>query len=183
MTEIKFDDIQEGSNQAEKNATKMITRRDLLKGSLVLGTFAIGSTFITVPNTAWALEVKNLKPATMATLVQMAKDIYPHNHVPTEYYVTAVKGYDTAQNAAMIEKGIAELNKAAGGNYLSLGWEKERVAVLTSIEDGAFFQTIRGGLVTGFYNQKEVWPLFGYEGESYSKGGYLSRGFDDIKWL
>jgi hypothetical protein len=28
-----------------------------------------------------------------------------------------------------------------------------------------------------------VWPAFGYEGESASKGGYISRGFDDITWL
>jgi len=47
----------------------------------------------------------------------------------------------------------------------------------------AFFQTVRGGLVVSLYNQKEVWPLFGYEGESYSKGGYIDRGFDDIAWL
>ncbi|TIM17407.1 MAG: gluconate 2-dehydrogenase subunit 3 family protein, partial [Mesorhizobium sp.] len=46
-----------------------------------------------------------------------------------------------------------------------------------------FFQAIRGGLVVSLYNQKEVWPIFGYEGESYSKGGYIARGFDDIEWL
>jgi hypothetical protein len=28
-----------------------------------------------------------------------------------------------------------------------------------------------------------VWPIFGYEGESYSKGGYIKRGFDDIDWI
>ena len=50
-------------------------------------------------------------------------------------------------------------------------------------ESSCFFQTVRSGLVTGFYNQKEVWPLFGYEGESFSKGGYIDRGFDDIAWL
>jgi hypothetical protein len=25
--------------------------------------------------------------------------------------------------------------------------------------------------------------LFGYEGESYTKGGYINRGFDDITWI
>jgi hypothetical protein len=42
---------------------------------------------------------------------------------------------------------------------------------------------VRGNLVTGIYNNKEVWPLFGYEGESASKGGYIHRGFDDVAWL
>ena len=45
------------------------------------------------------------------------------------------------------------------------------------------FETIRSGLVTSLYNQKEIWPIFGYEGESFSKGGYIRRGFDDITWL
>jgi hypothetical protein len=68
-------------------------------------------------------------------------------------------------------------------SYLDIGWERDRVDVLRSIEDEPFFQQIRGGLVTGLYNQKEVWPLFGYEGESFTKGGYIDRGFNDINWL
>ncbi|MDA4634724.1 Twin-arginine translocation pathway signal, partial [Escherichia coli] len=66
---------------------------------------------------------------------------------------------------------------------LGLDWEEHRLKLLRQIEDTPFFQTIRGGLVTGIYNQKELWPLFGYEGESYSKGGYIARGFSDIEWL
>ena len=59
----------------------------------------------------------------------------------------------------------------------------DRVAILRSVQDTPFFQTVRGGLVTGLYNQKEIWPIFGYEGESYSRGGYINRGFDNIDWL
>jgi hypothetical protein len=33
------------------------------------------------------------------------------------------------------------------------------------------------------YNQKEVWPKFGYEGSSAEHGGYIKRGFADIDWL
>ena len=84
----------------------------------------------------------------------------------------------------MIENGIADLNAKAGdGGYLGLGWEDQRVKVLQQIENTPFFQTVRGGLVVGLYNQKEIWPIFGYEGESYSKGGYIERGFNDIEWL
>ena len=57
------------------------------------------------------------------------------------------------------------------------------MALLHQIESGGFFQAVRAGLVVGLYNQKEVWPIFGYEGESFSKGGYMDRGFDDIAWL
>jgi hypothetical protein len=123
----------------------------------------------------------------MATLVQMARDIYPHDRIQDQFYVVAVKGYDTAEQAPMVEAGVAALDAVARGkgfdSYLAAGWEDDRVEMLKAMEESDFFQAIRGGLVTGLYNQKEVWPLFGYEGESYSQGGYIDRGFNDIDWL
>ena len=165
-----------------------LTRRDLLARVVTIGTaFAIGGNFIAAPDAAWALETSNVKPETMATLARMARDIYPHDRIPDQYYVVAVKGYDTAEDAAEIEAGIAALNAAAQGidhpSYDAISWEADRTALLVGMQDTPFFQRIRGGLVTGLYNQKEVWPYFGYEGESFSKGGYISRGFDDIAWL
>jgi len=165
-----------------------LSRRALLSRSAAAGaTLVIGAGFVAAPDAAWALETTALKPETMATLIQMARDIYPHDHVATEFYAIAVKGHDTAEAAPAIEAGIAALNAAAVGqghaSYLAAGWEDQRVAVLRAIEASPFFQQIRGGLVTGLYNQKAVWPLFGYEGESFSKGGYIDRGFDDINWL
>ncbi len=167
---------------------KGLTRRELLSRSIAAGaTFVVGAGYVASTDAAWALETTALKPKTMATLIQMARDIYPHDHVADEYYAIAVKGYDSAETAPAVEAGIATLNAAAAGkgfaDYLSMGWERDRVDILRSIEDSAFFQQVRGGLVTGLYNQKAVWPLFGYEGESFSKGGYINRGFDDINWL
>jgi hypothetical protein len=173
---------------SHQHARGGLTRRQLLARSVALSaSFVAGAGFIAAPDAAWALETTALKPETMATLVQMARDIYPHDHVADEFYVAAVKGYDTAETAPEIEAGIAALNSAAAGkghaSYLAAGWERDRVDLLRGMEDSAFFQKIRGGLVTGLYNQKEVWPLFGYEGESFSQGGYIERGFNDINWL
>lgn len=167
---------------------KGLTRRELLSRATAAGaTFVVGSGFMAANNAAWATELTALKPETFATLVQMARDIYPHDHVGDEYYVAAVKGYDTADAAGGIEAGIAGLNAAAEGkgfsSYLDTGWERDRVDILRGMENSAFFQQIRGGLVTGLYNQKAVWSLFGYEGESFSQGGYIDRGFNDINWL
>ncbi|WP_350333468.1 Twin-arginine translocation pathway signal [Coralliovum pocilloporae] len=165
-----------------------LTRRALLSRSVAMGALlVVGNGFVAANTAAWALEVSHLKPETMATLIQMARDIYPHDHVGDEFYATAVKGYDTAEQAATVEAGIAALNAAAVGagfsSYLGTGWERDRVDLLRGMENSPFFQMVRGGLVTGLYNQKAVWPLFGYEGESYTKGGYIDRGFDDINWL
>ncbi|WP_309666531.1 Twin-arginine translocation pathway signal [Tabrizicola sp.] len=165
-----------------------LTRRALLGRAVAAGALTVtGIGFIAAPDAAWALEVTAITPEQMATLVQMARDIYPHDRIADEFYAIAVKGYDTAEQAAEIGAGVAALDAAAQGkghaNYLSIGWESDRVALLRGMESSPFFQKIRGGLVTGLYNQKAVWPLFGYEGESFSQGGYIARGFDDIAWL
>ena len=165
-----------------------MTRRELLTRSAVLSAaFVVGPGFVAGSSAAWAMDVKHIKPGTMATLIQMARDIYPHDHVADEFYAAAVKGYDNADQAAFVEEGIAALDAAAVGagnpSYLGTGWERDRVDILRGMDSSPFFQTIRGGLITGLYNQKAVWPLFGYEGESYSKGGYIDRGFDDINWI
>jgi hypothetical protein len=165
-----------------------LTRRALLSRAVAAGALCVtGAGFIAAPDAAWALEVTTISEHEMATLLQMARDIYPHDRLVDRYYVAAVKGYDAEDKKQMVADGIAALDAAAQAaghaDYASIGWEEDRVKLLRAMEDTPFFQTVRGGLVTGLYNQKEVWPLFGYEGESYSKGGYVSRGFDDIDWL
>lgn len=138
---------------------------------------------------AWALDVKGVKPETMKTLILIARDIYPHDKVADRFYAIAMKGYDekAAGNAEMkaeIEGFVAALDGAAGaGGYVGLPWEADRVAILKGQSANPTFETIRSGLIASLYNQKEVWPIFGYEGESFSKGGYIDRGFDDISWL
>ena len=167
---------------------RSLSRRELLsRGAALSAAFVVGAGYVTGASQAWAAEVQHLKPETMATLIQMARDIYPHDHVGDQYYAAAMKGYDAAEKADMVESGIAALNAAAAGagyaSYLAVGWEQDRVDILRGMEKSAFFQTVRGGLVTGLYNQKAVWPLFGYEGESFSKGGYINNGFNDVDWV
>jgi len=175
-----------------------ISRRDLLKRGgagaalVVLGNSVFGA------NYAWALETSALKPDTMATLIKLARDIYPHDKLADRFYAIAVKGHEAKAakdkaHLALIEEGVADLDKraaaktgtgpATGNSYRDLPWEEERLAILHEVDETPFFQAVRGDLVVSLYNQKELWPLFGYEGESYSKGGYIERGFDDIEWL
>ena len=170
-----------------------ISRRELLKRSAAIGgSLVVGTGFIAGSSASWAMELKSLSPDTMATLVQMARDIYPHDSMGDELYAAAVKAHDekAAEDASyktMLEAGVESLNAAANqmghATYLATGWEAERTTILKTIESDAFFKTIQGGLVVGLYNQEAVWALLGYEGSSYEKGGYLNRGFDDITWL
>ncbi|KPL52551.1 Twin-arginine translocation pathway signal [Prosthecomicrobium hirschii] len=170
---------------------KGLSRRNfLLTGTAAAIVVKGGAIFC--PTEAWALEAQALKPTTLRTLIRMARDIYPHDRLADRFYAVAVKGFDTdaARDAgakALVEEGIAGLDakaKAAHGvGYADVGWEADRVAILKGMEKDSFFQKVRGTLVVSLYNQKEVWPLFGYEGESASKGGYINRGFNDIAWL
>jgi len=167
-----------------------ISRRSLLKTAgvtlVVAGVTPVG--VVLGRNDAWAATAEALAPETFATLVQMSRDIYPHEKLEDEVYAAAVSSLDSAAKAdaslkAMLEAGVAELDEAAGSGYRMVESADERLAILDGIETGGFFQKVRSNLVTGVYNNHEAWALFGYEGESASKGGYINRGFDDIDWL
>ena len=176
----------------DHRAEMALDRRKFLAGTTAATAIFVSGSAIIHSGEAWGLEATALKPDTMLTLVKLARDIYPHDRLADRFYALAVKGHDAKaakddKVKAMLEDGIAALDasakKAYGASYAATGWEGQRVKLLEAIETTAFFQTIRGGLVTGLYNQKEIWPLFGYEGESASKGGYVNRGFNDIAWL
>lgn len=168
-----------------------VSRRMFLATSAASAIMISGNAIIK-PTEAWGYEVKALKPETMRSLVQMARDIYPHDQLADRYYVLAVKVQDEkatgdAELKGLIEDGVAKLNTLArsknGVDYVDVPWEADRTAILRDMQTDLFFQKIRAGLVTGLYNNKEVWPVFGYEGESASKGGYIHRGFNDLDWL
>jgi hypothetical protein len=173
------------------HASAPVSRRHFLQRS-ALGAAAIAITpagALLNASEAWALDVKGLKPETMKTLISVARDVYPHDKVPDRFYAVAMKSYDTsaasdAAAKAKTEAFVAALDAEAGpGGYLGKSWEAERVAILRAHAADPMFEAIRGGLVVSLYNNEDVWPIFGYEGESYSKGGYLERGFNDLDWL
>jgi hypothetical protein len=165
-----------------------VSRRDMLKSGS-----AVVAAATTMPlSIAKAAEPATLSKASFATLVKMARDVYPHDKIADKYYAAVIEGLDQAakDDAALktlLEDGVAQLNeKAAGlkhGNYDGVSSEEERVAILKEIETTPFFQKVRGTMITGLYNNQELWPHFGYEGSSADKGGYINRGFDDIDWL
>jgi hypothetical protein len=149
------------------------------------------STGVTIAD-AWADEGTALAPATLKTLVKVARDIYPHDFLADSYYITAIKPWDdkAAKDPAvkvMINDGVGRLDQDAQDRhkvpYAEVAWEVDRVVLLQRIEQTDFFNKIRGDLVASLYNQKELWPKFGYEGSSAEHGGYIKRGFADIDWL
>lgn len=168
-------------------------RRVFLKGAATtVPAVAIATSTGLGVSDAWAEDATTLTPATLKTLMKMARDIYPHDFLGDSYYITAVKPWDgkAAKDPAMkslINDGVARLDQEANDRhkvpYVQVAWENDRVALLQRIEQSEFFQKVRGDLIVSLYNQKEVWPKFGYEGSSAEHGGYINRGFADIDWL
>jgi len=69
------------------------------------------------------------------------------------------------------------------GPQFAAAKEPQRVRALQAIEATAFFQTMRVKTVSVLYATPMAYAHFGYEGEAFSKGGYLFRGFNDLRWL
>lgn len=172
-----------------------LSRRGFLKGSGLasIGITVLGaSTLLTSSTEAFSQSFTALGPDAGKVLLVMARDIFPHDKLAEKYYMHAIEPYDVAATKdpalkKLLTDGIALLNassqKMMGKSYTAIPDEPSRVAVLKSIESTSFFQKIRGDLVTGLYNNKEVFTLLGYEGSSWEKGGYVNRGFNDIDWL
>ena len=178
--------------QAKNAASGGLSRRDFLAKGSAAALLTLTATAVICPTEGWGLAVKGVKPETMRTLIHMARDIYPHDKLGDRIYALALKGLDgaAAKDGAtrdMLEEGVRKLNAtselAHQTSFDKVAWEDQRLKLLRQIEPSPFFQKIRSTLVTGIYNNREVWTKLGYEGPSAEKGGYIKRGFDDIDWL
>lgn len=167
-----------------------LTRRSFLKGSAILtGMLASGSILATLaPSRVWALELKQLNQLQADTILAMAKALYPHKDLPDAVYALLVKDIDaSAQEAAgaeLVKAGVEKLNAAAGSDFAKLSLEKQTDILKAMEKEGnPFFRKVRGQGVTSLYDNDMAYKYFGYEGEVFSRGGYLKNGFDDLKWL
>jgi len=59
----------------------------------------------------------------------------------------------------------------------------KKLAIVKGLEGSTFFSTVRGQCVTSVYNNDMAFAAFGFPGSAWEKGGYITRGFQDLKWL
>jgi len=112
-----------------------------------------------------------------------ARTIAPHDKLEDAAYAMVVRALDSAaaRDEALhgqLQEGIAEL----GADFASAA-ESARVEALKRVESHPFFQTLRTNTLQVLYATPMAYAYFGYEGEAFSKGGYLFRGFNDLRWL
>jgi len=170
---------------APSDSLQSAERRIFVRGMGVLtGMIALGSPLAALlPSRVWAVELRVLSSAEAAALLAMIRAIAPHDTLDAAAYALVVSAVDadgaaTTQAGADLKAGIASL-----GDGFAVLPEGARVERLRHIESGAFFQSVRLKTLLVLYNNPIAWAHFGFQGESFSKGGYLLRGFNDLKWL
>jgi len=135
------------------------------------------------PSRAWAVDLTSLTSTEGATLLAAARTIAPHDKLEDAAYAFVIRAVDTAAASdevlrKQLEDGIAALGAGFAGAP-----EQERVEALRKVEATPFFQNLRVQTLQVLYSTPLAYAYFGYEGEAFSKGGYLQRGFNDLRWL
>lgn len=130
-------------------------------------------------------ETAALDGRTMATILVVARTMYPHDALPDGVYARvgetlAKAAREDAGAARTIEEGVSALND--GRPFAELSTD-ERLEALEGIEGSDFFELVRSTAVAEVYSDERTWELVGYEGPSFDKGGYVNRGFNDLDWL
>jgi hypothetical protein len=166
-----------------------LIRREFLKGSgILMGTLASGTILAGLaPSRVWAVELKTLSKAEGETLMAMGRVLYPHKKLPDAVYAILAKDLDgsasgDAATASMLREGIGNLNALAGGNFAKAKADKQ-LAIVKGLEGSTFFGAVRGQCIASIYNNDMAFAAFGYPGSAWEKGGYITRGFQDLKWL
>ncbi|GAB2195889.1 gluconate 2-dehydrogenase subunit 3 family protein [Sessilibacter sp. MAH4] len=177
------------NNTASNNPTSLSRRQFLNKAGITTVGIGLASSGLFSANT-WAAKAVGKKAS--ATLHRMARDIYPHDELDDKYYSQVMLPLaDKADNDPQLKEKLLEgvntldqlSQKYFGKDFVDIKSEADRVKVLRAIENSGFFQTIKGNLMMGIYNNPELWQHFGYGGSAWEQGGYIRRGYNDIDWL
>jgi len=167
------------------NAPDLRARRAFLKTTGILtGLLAAGGpTALLAPSRAWAVDLHRLTSEEGATLMAVARTIAPHDGLEDAAYALVVQSADS--DAAQDPNTLATLRGGCQrlGAAFATASEAARVQALKGIESTPFFQSMRVKTLSVLYASAFAYRHFGYEGEAFSKGGYLFRGFNDLRWL
>jgi len=165
--------------------TMPLDRRGFLhKTGILTGVLAAGSPLaLLAPSRAWAVDLTSLSSAEGATLLAAARTIAPHDKLEDAAYAFVIRALDTAASKdEALRKQLKEGSATLGAGFAGEP-ENKRVEALRKLEPTPFFQNLRVQTLQVLYSTPLAYACFGYEGEAFSKGGYLQRGFNDLRWL
>lgn len=176
---------------ARPSAFTAPTRRQLLTSTAMV---ALTAGMLTTPFSRHAVAAASFSADQKLAMLRIARDVYPHDTLldngPYQAVVDAILGEADKDEkvAKLVTDGLADVDKRAQAtyksNYVSIKEPERREGLLRSIELTDFFQKIRGGLLFGLYNNKALYPKFGYDGSSWEKGGFAKDpSFGKTDWF
>jgi hypothetical protein len=182
----------EPNNQGGQGmGTLAMNRRRFLETSshLAVGAAAMaaaGGAAVVAPHGAWAA-TRIISPSQAATLVVMARHLFPHDALGDRYYAAAVESLDEKAAgdpdlAGQLVEGVAKLDESMGIPFLKLS-SGNQLKVIEALEGTPFFNSVRSATLGALYTNDVVARNFGFEGSSVEYGGYIERGFNDLGWL
>lgn len=167
------------------DAADPLARRRFLKTTgLLSGMLAAGTPLaLLAPSRAWAVDLAGLTSSEGRMILMVSRTICPHDGLEDAAYAVVVKAVDGAaakdpETLATLREGLRRI----GAGFASAD-EPERVRRLKAVEKSTFFKTMRNQTLATLYTTPMAYAYFGYQGEAFSKGGYLFRGFNDLHWL
>src|SRR5690242_17457947 len=162
-----------------------LDRRGFLqKTGILTGVLAVGSPLaLLAPSRTWAVDLTSLSSAEGATLLAAARTIAPHDKLEDAAYAYVIRALDSAAAKDEMLRKQLQAGVASLGARFAGAPESSRVEALRKVESTAFFQNLRVQTLQVLYSTPLAYAYFGYEGEAFSKGGYLQRGFNDLRWL
>jgi hypothetical protein len=163
-----------------------LNRRELLKTTtgMLTGLVIAGSPLeLIARGRAWAVDLMALSSSEGATLVAVVRTICPHDKLDDAAYALVIQAVDVEAGkdekiCKLVKDGMATLGASFSGSD-----ENARVEQLKKMESSEFFQFMRLKTLQVLYATPMAYAYFGYQGEAFSKGGYLLRGFNDLRWL
>ena len=164
----------------------MVDRRGFLAltTGTITGVLVAGSPLAALaPSRAWAVELNALTDAEGAALLAMTRTIAPHDRLEDAAYALVVGALDAdaARDAAVLREHCAPGSPR---------WAPDSPAPMRPAASLRCKRSNRrrssracAARRCRCFTQPMAYALFGYEGEAFSKGGYLLRGFNDLQWL
>lgn len=118
----------------------------------------------------------------MAQWARFTRDLFPHPKLGADIYRSVASKLHGMSAGESANGPLGNVLKGLGDGW-RLRPEAERLRAIEKLQGTAAFRTARTLAASLLYGDHTVWPLIGYEGPSLERGGYLTRGFNDINWL
>jgi hypothetical protein len=169
------------------SADTEMSRRFLLKSAMFV------TAMLALPALPAGAIAMPLSDPQKVTLLRVARDIYPHDDflddAPYQAVIDAILTESESDPvvADLLTTGLNDLERRAQEiyktSYVAIAKPEEREGLLRTIELTNFFQKLKGGLLMGLYDNKALYPKFGYDGSSWETGGFINKDFDKIDWF